>query len=82
MTILKELDKPFIIICPSFMINTQYTRQLFKDDKLQIITPKKRIHFKKVVDGKIPDNRGNACNFDCFFYYCWKMDLPTDILWL
>ena len=81
MTRLKEIDKPFIIICPSSMINTQYIRQLFKDDKLQIIIPNKRINFKKVVDGKIPDNWGNRCNFDCF-YYCWKMDLPTDIVWL
>ena len=81
MTRLKEIDKPFIIICPSSMLNTQYIRHLFKDDRLQIIIPNKRINFKKLIDGKVPDNWGDRCNFDCF-YYCWKLDLPNDIVWL
>ena len=81
MTRLKEINKPFIIICPSSMLNTQYIRNLFKDDRLQIIIPNKRINFKKLIDGKVPDNWGDRCNFDCF-YYCWKMDLPNDIVWL
>ena len=81
MTRLKEIDKPFIIICPSSMLNTQYIRNLFKDDRLQIIIPNKRINFKKLIDGKVPDNWGDRCNFDCF-YYCWKLDLPNDIVWL
>ena len=44
-TRLKELNKPFIMICPSSMLNTQYIRKLFSktEDKLQIIIPKKRI---------------------------------------
>jgi hypothetical protein len=78
---LKELDKPFIMILPSSKINTQYVRHLFKDDKLQIIIPQKRIHFEKLVDGKKPDGWKNACNFDCF-YYCWTLELPKDIVWL
>ena len=78
---LKELGKPFIIICPSSMINTKYVKELFKDDKLQLIIPHKRINFIKKVDGQIPENWGNRCNFDCF-YYCWKMNLPKDIVWL
>ena len=81
MTRLKEIDKPFIIICPSSMLNTQYIRHLFKDNRLQIIIPNKRINFKKLIDGKVPDNWGDRCNFDCF-YYCWKLDLPNDIVWL
>ena len=81
MTRLKEIDKPFIIICPSSMLNTQYVRHLFKDDSLQIIIPNKRINFKKLIDGKVPDNWGDRCSFDCF-YYCWKLDLPNDIIWL
>jgi len=58
-------------------------RNLFKDsnDKLQIIIPKKRIHFDKKIKGNTPKNWKNACNFDCF-YYCWKMNLPRDIIWL
>jgi len=78
---LKELDKPFIIICPSAKINTSYVRENYLNKKLQIIIPRKRIHFKKLVDGKVPDKWKNSCNFDCF-YYCYKMDLPNDIVWL
>lgn len=82
-TRLKELNKPFIMICPSSMINTQYMRKLFCDseDPIQIIIPRKRIHFMKLINGEVPENWKNACNFDCF-YYCWKMDLPRDIIWL
>jgi len=81
LTRLKELGKPFIMIMPSSTINTQYTRTLFSNctDKLQIIIPRKRIQFEKILNGKkINENR---CNFDCF-YYCWKMNLPRDIIWL
>jgi hypothetical protein len=81
LTRLKELDKPFIMILPSSKINTQYVRNLFKDDKLQIIIPKSRIHFEKLIDGKKPDGWRNACYFDCF-YYCYKMNFVKDIVWL
>jgi len=76
---LKELDKPFIIIMPSSKINTSYFRE-YKDN-IQIIIPKKRIHFEKLVDGKKPEGWKNACNFDTF-YYCYKMNLKNDITWL
>jgi hypothetical protein len=83
LTRLVQLNKPFILILPTSKINTQYIRNLFKNqnDKLQIIIPRKRIHFEKNIDGKIPDNWKNACNFDCF-YYCWKINLDRDIIWL
>ena len=77
----KELGKPFIMILPSSKINTQYFRKLFSEENIQIIIPRKRIHFVKLVDGKPVEGWKNACNFDCF-YYCWKMDLPKDIIWL
>lgn len=79
---MKELGKPFILIMPSSKINTQYVRRLFSEetDKLQIIIPRKRIQFIKLVDGKKVETK-NACNFDCF-YYCWKMNLERDITWL
>ena len=69
------IDKPFILIFPINKINTQSFRE-WKDKKLQIIIPRKRIHFLK--DGLPPTNK---CNFDCF-YYCYKMNLPNDIVWL
>jgi hypothetical protein len=79
---LKELNKPFILILPSSKINTSYVRELFKSDKkLQIIIPRKRIHFNKMVDGKIINENVKACNFDCF-YYCYDINLNNDITWL
>jgi len=76
-----ELDKPFILIMPSSKINTSYFREYFKNKGIQIIIPKKRIHFEKKVNGKTPDGWRNACNFDCF-YYCYKMNFENDIVWL
>lgn len=80
---LKELEKPFILIMPSSKIHTQYVRTLFQDteDKLQIIIPRKRIQFEKYENGKRVENQKNICNFDCF-YYCWKINLERDIVWL
>ena len=79
---LKLLDKPFILIMPSSKICSSYMRNNFKNDnRLQIIIPRKRIHFIKKVDGKVPDNWKNSCNFDCF-YYCWKINLENSITWL
>lgn len=81
LTRLKELGKPFVMILPSSKINTQYFRKLFAEENIQIIIPRKRIHFVKLVNGEKPEGWKNACNFDCF-YYCWKMELPKDIIWL
>jgi len=80
---LKILNKPFIMIMPSSTINTQYVRDIFAncDDRLQVIIPRKRIQFTKLVNGKIPKNYRSGCNFDCF-YFCWKINLPHDIIWL
>ena len=79
----KELDKPFILIMPTSKLCTQYIRQNFRDSDtpLQIIIPRRRIHFDKQIDGVTPEGWKNACNFDCF-YYCYKIGLPRDIVWL
>ena len=69
------LDKPFILIFPSSKITTSYLRE-WKDKHIQIIIPRKRIQFIK--NG---DELENKCNFDCF-YYCYKMNLENDIIWL
>ena len=78
---LEKLDKPFIIILPCSKITTSYFRKDFKNKGLQIIIPRKRIHFTKLIDGKKPENWKNACNFDCF-YYCYKMGFQNDLIWL
>jgi hypothetical protein len=77
---LKELDKPFIMILPSSKINTSYVRENYKNQGLQIIIPRKRIHFDKMVNGEIVQQK-SSCNFDCF-YYCYKMGFEKDIIWL
>ncbi len=74
-TKLKELDKPFIMICNQNTINNNYIRELFNNE-LQIIIPRKRIQFIK--NG---NELQNKCNFDCF-YYCYKMNLNKDIIFL
>ena len=74
------LDKPFILIFPASKICTSYFRK-WKDKGIQIIIPRKRIHFEKQIDGKKPEGWKNACNFDCF-YYCYKIGLDSDLVWL
>tara|TARA_R110000824_G_scaffold322246_1_gene508959 strand:+ start:150 stop:650 length:501 start_codon:yes stop_codon:yes gene_type:complete len=81
LTRLKQLDKPFIMILPSSKINTQYVRENYKNSELQIIIPRKRIHFTKLVNGQKVEGWKDACNFDCF-YYCYKMNYEKDITWL
>jgi len=78
---LKQLDKPFMMLCPSSMLCTQYIRRTFGDDPdpLQVIIPRKRIQFLKSVEGEMI--KPGACNFDCF-YYCWRLNLPREIVWL
>jgi len=73
---LAHLNKPFIIIMPSSKLNTQYFKKLFAD-KIQIIVPEKRINFFR----NAPVGWKSSCNFDCF-YYCFKMKLPKDIIFL
>ena len=76
---LKELDKPFLLIMPCSALTTQYMREMFTDS-LQIIVPRRRIHFDKQVNGVSVFER-SSCNFDCF-YYCYKWNLPRDLLFL
>ena len=75
---LKELDKPFIIICPISMINTNYFRETF-GNKIQIIIPRKRIQYIKLEDGETKCD--GKCNFESA-YYCYKMGLERDITFL
>ena len=77
LTTLVMRNRPFILIMPCSKMNTQYFRKIFIDiEKPQIIIPKKRIQFiKNGVDKK------GGCSFDCY-YYCWKIGLKRDIIWL
>jgi hypothetical protein len=78
---LHNLDKPFILILPCSKICTKYFQKLEKfKNNIQIIIPKGRIKFKKLVDGKIDETKKSP-SFDCF-YYCWKIKLDNDITFL
>ena len=81
LTRMKELGNPFIMILPSSKINTQYFRNLYAEEDIQIIIPRKRIQFLKMEDGVVLENQKSQCAFDCF-YYCWKIGLKKDIVWL
>jgi hypothetical protein len=65
---LKELDKPFILILPSAKIHTQYVRENYNNQGLQIIIPRKRIQFQKQINGVVPAGWKSDCNFECFYY--------------
>ena len=74
---LRELGKPFVVIMPCSTLTTRYFRDLFQD--IQVIVPRKRIQFRKLVDGvEVPAGR---CSFDCL-YFCWRLGLPRDVVFL
>jgi len=80
---LVDIDMPFILILPSSKINTQYFRNIFanRSEPIQLIVPKKRISFRCLTETGTYEQSKSGAWFDCF-YYCWKMDLPRDIMWL
>lgn len=73
---LKELDKPFIIICPISMICRGYFIETF-GGSIQLIIPRKRIEFRKIGGS----DQTNRCAFDSAFF-CYKIGLPEDIIFL
>jgi len=77
---LHALDKPFILLLPIHSVCTRFVRNLFKN-KLQLIIPQSRIHYerKDIKTGKI-DTLKNTSFYS--IYVCYKMNLPTDIVWL
>ena len=72
--IIKEINKPFILIVPVSIITKKYFMDNFKDD-FQIIIPKKRIQFIK------DSVQLDRCWFDCV-YICFKMNLKKDITFI
>jgi hypothetical protein len=72
---LKEIDKPFILIMPAATMFTNYFKETFDENEIQIIIPAKRMHFEK--NGVVL----KRTSFDCC-YFCYKMNLKNDIVWL
>ncbi len=73
---LKELDKPFILICPSMMLSYKYFQNDFKND-IQVIIPSKRINFRH-----IESNKNNYSPPFASFYFCYKMNLKKDLVFI
>ena len=73
---LKEIDKPFIIIAFSKVILMKWFQKLFKDH-LQIIIPFSRPTFTHLTNPK----KGYTPPYGVM-YYCYKMNLERDIIWL
>ena len=69
----------YLQIWKEYVLTTQYFQRLGFQPDLQLIVPRKRIQFKKIVDGVEVPTPG--CSFDCL-YYCWKMKLPRDVVFL
>jgi len=74
---LNDLDKPFILICPSMMLSYKYFQTNFKDKNIQLIIPYKRMNFNH-----LNSNKKNYSPPFASFYYCYKMNLPKDIIFL
>jgi len=70
---LRVINKPFIILGPSSLINAVWFRKLFKEH-LQIIIPEK-LHFKHIHNKKFNFNWG-------VYYYCYKMDFDKDLIFI
>ena len=84
------LDMPFIMILPVSKICTRYYHDWLEDmealhpeiqDQIQLIVPRKRIQFLKMVNGVVVPNKSSSSNFDCY-YYCHRINLPKSIIHL
>jgi hypothetical protein len=74
---LSDLDKPFILVCPSMLLSYKYFQDLFKEKGIQIIIPYKRINFKHITSQNSSYSPPYAS-----FYFCYKMNLEKDILFI
>ena len=77
---LEELDKPFILLMPVGKLSTQYFKKSKFHNNISIIIPKKRINFDKQKDEKKVEKISRS-SFDCY-YYCYKIPLPSQIVFL
>tara|TARA_Y100000592_G_scaffold45510_1_gene72194 strand:- start:1566 stop:2039 length:474 start_codon:yes stop_codon:yes gene_type:complete len=73
---LKELDKPFIIIAFSKVMLMKWFQRLFKDH-LQVIIPFERPTFTHLNNPK----KGYTPPFGVM-YYCYKMNLEKDLIFI
>ena len=77
-----ELDKPFIIIMNSMNIYSNYFNDIFKNVRkdLQIVIPKGKIHFEKLMDDGTTELKKNT-SFYCVYVF-YKMNIINEKLYL
>lgn len=73
---LKELDKPFIIIAFSKVLLMKWFQRLFRDE-LQVISPFTRPTFTHLINPK----KGYTPPYGVM-YYCYKMNLSKDLIFI
>ncbi|MBC8307066.1 MAG: hypothetical protein H8E55_66315 [Pelagibacterales bacterium] len=73
---LKEIDKPFILVCPVRTLQLKHFQKLFKDH-LQVIIPFKRPTFTHLTNPK----KGYTPPFGVS-YFCYKMNLEKDLIFI
>lgn len=73
---LKELEKPFILLCPARTLQLKHFQEKFKHD-LQLIIPFKRPTFTHLTNPK----KGYTPPFGVM-YYCYKMNLKKDLIFI
>ena len=75
---LSAINKPFIIILPVTKIFSKYFKTSFRNYKdIQIIIPNNRMKFTSPTSSNNKSNPSFVC---C--YICYKMVLPSDIIFL
>jgi hypothetical protein len=78
--ILKELDKPFLLLLPISCISKQYFQKLFKNDNIQLLIPHGRTQFNQYDNKTLQLKKSNV-----YFDTCWiayKMNYDNDIIFL
>lgn len=73
---LKEIDKPFILVCPARTLQLKHFQDHFKEH-LQIIVPRTRPTFTHLENPK----KGYTPPFGVM-YYLYKLNLPKDLLFI
>lgn len=73
---LKDLDKPFILLCPARTLQLKHFQSHFKDN-LQVIIPYKRPTFTHLTNPK----KGYTPPFGVM-YFCYKMNLDKDLIFI
>ena len=73
---LKELDKPFILVCPARTLQLKHFQHHFKKH-LQLIIPFQRPTFTHLTNPK----KGYTPPFGVM-YFCYKMNLEKDLIFI